>query len=90
MINSIYGKTMKTLRKRINLRLVNNARNYRKYVSRPNFVSQEIFSKNVVAIHKNKLVLTLDKPIYVRFSILELSKLLMYEFHYGYIKKKLC
>ena len=53
-----------------------------------NFVSQKIFSKNFVAIHEIKPVLILNKPIYVGFSILDLSKLLMYEFHYKYIKSK--
>ena len=57
-------------------------------VSKPSFVSQKIFSKNVVAVHEIKPILTLDKPIYVRFSILDLSKLLMYEFDYKYIKAK--
>ena len=47
-----------------------------------------MFSKNFVAIHETKPVLTLNKPIYVGFSILDLSKLLMSEFHYKYIKSK--
>ena len=55
---------------------------------KPDFVSQEIFSKNFVAIHEIKPVLTLDKPIYGGFIILDLSKLLMYEFHYKYSKSK--
>ena len=59
----------------------------KKYVSKPSFVSQKIFSKNLVAIHEIKPVLTLDKLIYAGFSILDLSKLLMYQFHYKYIKK---
>ena len=53
-----------------------------------NFFKLKIFSKNFVAIHKIKAVLKLNKPIYVGFSILELSKLLMYDFHYGYFKNK--
>ena len=88
MINSTFGKTMENLRKRINVRLINNAKDYVKCVSKPTFVSQKIFSKNFVAIHKIKPVLVLNKPIYVGFSILELSKLLMYDFHYGYFKNK--
>ena len=53
-----------------------------------NFFKLKIFSKNFVAIHKIKAVLKLNKPIYVGFSILELSKLLMHYFHYGYFKNK--
>ena len=75
MNNSVYAKTMENLRKIINVRLVNNAKDYKKYVSKPSFVSQKIFSKNFVAIRETKPVLTLNKPIYVGFSILDLSKL---------------
>ena len=88
MNNSVFSKTMGNLRKRINVRLVNIAEDYTNYVSKPSFVLQKIFSKNFVAIHEIKPVLTLNKPIYVAFSILDLSKLLMYEFHYKHIKRK--
>ena len=88
MVNSVFGKTMENLRKRANVKLINNAKDYVKCVSRPTFVSQKIFAKNFVAIHKIKPVLLLNKPIYVGFGILELSKLLMYDFHYNYFKKK--
>ena len=76
--NSFYGKTIENLRKRINIRLVNNAKDYKKYVSRPSFVSQKMFSGNFVAIYEIKPVLTLNKPIHAGFSILDLNKLLMY------------
>ena len=78
----------KKLSKRITVRLVNNAKDYKKWVRRPSFVSHKILSKNVVPIHEIKPVLTLDKPIYVAFSILDLSKHLMYEFHHSYIKSR--
>ena len=54
---------MENLRRRINAGLVNNAKDYKKYVRKPSFVSQKIFSENVVAIHDTESVLTLDKPI---------------------------
>ena len=79
--NSIFGKTMENLRKRVDVRLVNNAKDYVRYISNPRFSSLIISSKNFVAIHKIKPVLTLNKPIYVGFIILDLSKLLIYEFH---------
>ena len=82
MINSVFVKTMENLIKRICVELINNAKDYVRCVSRPSFVSQKIFSKTFVAVHRIKPVLTLNKPIYVGFSILELSKSLMYEFHY--------
>ena len=87
MINSVFGKTMENLRKTINVKLINNTKDYVKCVRKPTFVSQKIFSKNLVAIHEVKSVLVLNKPIYVGFSILELSKLLMYDFHYGYFNR---
>ena len=86
--NSVFGKTMENLRKRINVKLFNNSKDYVRCVSKPNFISQKIFSKNIVAIHQIKPVLILNKPIYVGFSILDLSKLLMYKFHYEYIQYK--
>ena len=88
MNNSVFVETMENLRKRINVRLVNNANDCIQYTSKPSFISQKIFSKNFVAIHEIKAVLTLNKPIYIGFSILDLSELLMYEFHYKYIKRK--
>ena len=55
--------------------------------NKPNFISQKIFDQNFIAVHCSKTVLTLNKPIYVGFCILELSKLLMYQFHYDYVLK---
>ena len=88
MNNATFGKTMENLRKRISVNLVYNAKDYVRCLTKPSFVLHKIFSKSFVAIHEIKPVLTLNKPIYVGFSILDLSKLLMYEFHYKYIKSK--
>ena len=79
---------MENLRKIISVELINNAKDYIRSISKSSFISQKIFSKNFVAIHKIKPVLTLNKPIYVGFSILDLRKVLMHEFHYKYIKSK--
>ena len=59
---------MENRRKRVNVRLVNNAGDYKKYVRKPSFVSQKIFSKNIVAIYEIKSILTPDKPICIGFS----------------------
>ena len=88
MDSIVFGKTFENLRKRISVKLVNIAKDYVKCISKPSFDSQKIFSKNYVAIHEIKSVLTLNKPIYVRFSILYLNKYLMYEFPYKYVKSK--
>ena len=89
IINSVYGKSMENLQKRINVRLVNNEKDFLKYTSRPTHITHKIFGKNYAAIHKIKPVLTLSKPIYVGFTILELSKWSMYHFHYSFIKNTL-
>ena len=81
MNNCVYGKTMENLRKRMSVKLVNNAENYKRRVSKPSFISQKIFSKDLFAILEIKPVLTLDKSFYVGFSILYLSQYLTYDFH---------
>ena len=88
MNNSVFGKTMENLRKRISVKLINNSKDYVRCVSKPNFISQKIFSKYFVAIHQIKPILILNKPIYMEFSIFDLSELLMYKFHYQYIQYK--
>ena len=88
MNNSVFGKTIENLRKRISVKPINNSKKYVRCVSKPVFISQKMFSKNSVAMHQIKPVLIPNKPIYVGFSILDLSKLLMYKFHYEYIQYK--
>ena len=87
IINSAYGKAMGNLQKRINVRLVNNETDFLKYTSRPTHITHKIFGKNYATIHEIKPVLMLNKPIYVGFTVLELSKWLMYDFHHSFIKK---
>ena len=88
MINSVYGKTMETLGKIINVRLVTNEKDFLRYTSRLTHITHRIFDKIFAAIHEIKPVLMLNKPIDVGFTVLELSKWLMYDFPYNFIKKK--
>ena len=88
MNNSVYGKTMENLYKRVDLKLVTNIDDLLKHISKPSFVNSKILSEDLVAVSKIKETLTLDRPSYVGVCILELSKVLMYDFHYNYIKKK--
>ena len=74
MINFVYGKTIENLRKRINVRLVNNAGDFLKYTSRPTYVTHKIFGEDYAAIHEIKPVLTLNMSIYVGFTVLDISK----------------
>ena len=86
--NAAYVKTIENLRCRIDLKFVSNKRDYLKLTSKPSYISQKIFDNDLVAIPKNKVTLTLNKPAYIRMCILEFSKVLMYELHYNYIKNK--
>ena len=74
MINSVYGKTMGNLPKRINVKIVNNEADYLKPTSKQTFISTKNFDKNYATIREIKPVLTLNKPIYVGFTVLELGK----------------
>ena len=65
--NAVYGKTMEDLRKRIKIRIVKNEKDINKHISKP--IGQKIFDKNVVVIHQKKIRLTLNKPIYVEFTV---------------------
>ena len=88
MNNSVFGKTMENLRKRVDVRLVINEKKLDKLTTKPTYVSFKIFNKNLMAVHKVKETLTLNRPTYVGICILDLSKMIMYDFHYNYIKKK--
>ena len=90
MNNSVFGKTMENLCKRVDIRLVTNEKKLAidKLTSKPTLVSSKIFNENLMAVHKIKETLTLNRPAYVGMCILDLSKTLMYDFHYNYIKKK--
>ena len=68
------------------MRLVTNEKDFLKYTSKPMHITHKIFGKNFAAIHETKPVLTLNKHIYVGFTVLELSKWLMFDFHYNFIK----
>ena len=71
MINSVYGKKMGNLRRRISVQLVTKEKDFLKYASRLTHITHKIFDKNFVAFHEIKPVLILKKPIYVWFTVLE-------------------
>ena len=88
MNNSVFGKTMENVRNRVDIRLVNDEKKWNKLAQKHNFKSTTIFSENLVAVHMKRTSVKLNKPIYLGMSILDLSKTLMYDFHYEYIKPK--
>ena len=85
--NSVVGKTVDNLRKRADVKLVTDEKKLMKLTSKPTFVTSKIFNEKLVAVHKIKETLTLNRPAYLGMRILDLSKTLMYDFHYNYIKK---
>ena len=87
MNNSVFGKTMENIRKRVNIKLVTDAFQLLKWSSKPTFVSFKIFDEDLIAVHKIKEQIKLNKPAYVGMCILDISKTLMYFFHYLYIKQ---
>ena len=88
MNNSVFGKTMENIRNRVDVKLVNDKKRAEKLSAKPNYKHCNIFSEDLVAIHMKKTKLDFDKPVYLGMCILDLSKTLMYDFHYNYIKKK--
>ena len=88
MIIAKYEETMENLRNRIAVKLVKNEKDYLKSTSKLSYMSHKIFDNNLVTIRKSKLALKLNKLVCIGMCILELSKVLMYKFHYDYIKNK--
>ena len=88
MNNSVFGKTMENVRNHRDIKLVTTNEKRRKYVSEPNFMSSKCFSENLMAIEMRKIKITMNKPVCLGQAILDISKLLMYEFYYDYLKPK--
>ena len=86
--NSVFGKTIENIRKRQNVFLVDNRAKAAKLTCRPNFERVTIFDRNLLAIHLKKTEVYFNKPVYVGQAILDLSKLLMFDFHYNFVQKK--
>ena len=79
---------MENLRNHKDIKLVTNKEKYHNYVMRPNFKSSICFSNNLMGIEVDKTKVVMNKPVYFGSAILDLSKLVMYEFHYNYMQPK--
>jgi hypothetical protein len=89
--NSVFGKTMKNLRKQVRVSVVQlqtHPKKYKKLTSDPSFKSRKIFSENLIAIHLRKTEIMFNRPIYVGICVLDLSKLCMYQFYYDILKAR--
>ena len=88
MNNSVFGKTMENIRKHRDIKLVTTDKKRSKLVSEPNYHTINLISEDLSIIEMKKTKVKMNKPIYLGLSILEISKILMYEFWYDYIKPK--
>lgn len=86
MNNSVFGETMANMSKRENVELVHTKKSLRKVYAKLHFQSCKIFNEDVVAVNLRKSIIVLNRPIYAGFCILHLAKLLMFEFHYDFVK----
>ncbi|XP_033753067.1 uncharacterized protein LOC117336565 [Pecten maximus] len=87
MNNSVFGKTMENMRKRVSVELVNTPKRLRKVCTKPNFQSFKIFNRDLVAANMKKTNIVLNRPIYAGFYILEVSKIFIFQFYYDFIKQ---
>ena len=88
MNNSVFGNTMENIRKHRNIKLVNNEEESLRNVMCPNFKSGTLLSPNLMGCEMGKIKVVMSKPVYLGQAILDLSKTIMYEFHYDYMKQK--
>ena len=88
MNNSVFGKAMENVRKHRDLKLVTTDKRRNQLVLEPNYHTKKWFSESLLATEMRKTRVKMNKPIYLRFSILDLRKTSMYEFWYNYMKPK--
>ena len=88
MNNAVLGKTMENIRKHREIKLATTDKKRSKLVSEPNYHTINLISEDLSIIEMKKTKVKMNKPIYLGLSILEISKILMYEFWYDYMKPK--
>ena len=88
MNNPVFGKTMENIRKHRDITLVNNKEDYLKQVMKPNFKGGVSMGADLMSCEMGKIKVKMNKPVYLGQAILDLSKTIMYKFHYDYMKQK--
>ena len=88
MNKTVFGKTMENVRKHRDIKLVKTDRRRNKLVSEPNYHTMKLIEENLSIIETKKVKVKMNKPIYLGLCILEISKIIMYEFWYDYVKNK--
>ena len=87
LYNAVFGKTCENVRNRKDIHLTKGREKAQKWINKPNFKSFKIFDENLLACHMIKNKIKMNRPSYVGQAILDISKTVMYEFHYNVIKK---
>ena len=88
MNSSVFGKTMENIRNHKDMKLVTTEQKYQKYVMKLKFKDGYPFSKELFSVEMGKIEITMNKPVYLGQAISDLSKTLMYEFHYDYMRPR--
>ena len=88
MNNMVFEKMMEIIRKHRNIKLIMTEEKYLRGVIKPNFKSGVRFDQNLMGCEIKKTTVVMNKPAYLGQAILDLSKIIMYEFHYDYMKRK--
>ena len=89
MNNTVFGKTMENVKKHRDIKLFKTDHKRNKLVSEPNYHTMKVISENLLIIEMKKVKVKMNKPIYLELSILEISKIIMYEFWYDYMKRNM-
>ena len=89
MNNSVFGKTMEDVRNRANIEIIIDEKLYVKRASSPRFMGRTFVGEKLRIVESQKPSIKLNKPIYVGAAVLDLSKLLMYDFYYNKVKKRM-
>lgn len=84
--NAVFGKTMESLRKRFKMELVSCPRRLQKLINKQTFKNCTTYSKNLAAVSLENKIIMFNKPIYIGFAVLDISKTKMYEYHYNVMK----
>ena len=88
MNNAVFRKTMESVRKRRDIKLVTTDKRRNQLASEPDYHTTKYFLEKLMATEMKKIKAKMNKPIYLGMSILDISKMFMYEFRYDYIKPK--
>ena len=89
MNNSTFGKSLQNDRNHENIIIATSWKQAERLIAKNTFQKAAIFNENMIAIHMKKTNVILKQPIYIGFTVLELAKRQVWDFHYNFIKPNL-